>query len=62
MSDPKHQDESPTNYAVGPKESIFALGVISLNYGMLEFVFQRLFGIATKMPGSVPCHIFKDAE
>jgi hypothetical protein len=37
-------DYWPT-YATGPRESIFALGVISINYSRLEIAFARIFGI-----------------
>jgi hypothetical protein len=40
MTDPTEWPE----YDVGPRESVFALGVASVNYARLEFAFSGVFG------------------
>jgi hypothetical protein len=37
-------------YEIGPRESVFALGVASVNYARLEFVFRLLFSTVTETP------------
>jgi len=47
MKDPISPDWP--NYLPGPKDDIYALGVISLLYGQLESMFQLVFSAATRM-------------
>jgi hypothetical protein len=42
MSDPANS--SWPSYAIGPHDSVFALGVASVNYARLEFAFGGVFG------------------
>ena len=37
-------------YVVGPRDTIFALGVLALNYNRLEIAFRTLFAAVTETP------------
>jgi hypothetical protein len=53
MSDPS---EWPT-YSTGPKDSIFALGVVSVNYARLEFAVYMMFTTILGLEGGASARI-----
>jgi len=46
MTDPSDASAWPS-YPIGPRESVFALGVVSVNYASLEFVLGAVFANVT---------------
>ena len=42
-----------------PKDDVFAIGVIALNYGWLEAIFQSLFRVVTEMTEAQAAAIFQ---
>src|SRR5688572_15482052 len=46
------------NYLPGPRDNIFALGVISLMYGSLEWMFASVFQAVTQVPWTVMVVLF----
>src|ERR1700741_3415317 len=52
-------DDKWPDYLPGPKDHLMALGVVSLNYGQLEGMFQGLFTEVTEMNADQVSAIFQ---
>lgn len=45
------------SYPIGPKDSIFALGIVSVNYAQLEFAVYGMLSVILGIQGEVASHL-----